>query len=184
MFSRTGLRIVGIKVFRFSLYQALDFYGPVEATLMEKVAPVFGQKAIETLEGEFGFKLSNEAAKTIGGCFGNEYAREQFHKILEFMSGFRPNTCPPEDVYKHGNIKCMILIYEGENAVKKIRDVLGPTDPLKAPGGTVRREFGSSMMVNTAHASDSRESYEKEKKIVKMHDNYLIKMIDEYLASI
>ena len=50
MFSRTGLRIVGIKIFHFSMNQALDFYGPVELTLKEKLAPVFGQKAKEILE--------------------------------------------------------------------------------------------------------------------------------------
>jgi nucleoside diphosphate kinase len=76
----------------------------------------------------------------------------------------------------------MILVYEGENAIKKIRDVLGPTDPLKAPGGTVRREFGSNVMVNTAHASDSTESYEREKEIVKIEENSLIPIIAEYLG--
>ena len=76
----------------------------------------------------------------------------------------------------------MILIYEGEDAVQKIRSVLGPTDPLKAPGGTVRREFGSNVMVNTAHASDSRESYEREKNIVRIEENSLTSVINEYLA--
>ncbi|MCL2319169.1 MAG: nucleoside-diphosphate kinase [Treponema sp.] len=182
MFSRTGLRIVGVKVFCFSLNQALDFYKPVEEALKKKLAPVFGQKAKEVLEREFEFHLDSEMAKTLGECFGREYANEQFRKILEFMSGRRPDTCPPEDADKPGNVKCMILVYEGENAIEKIRDVLGPTDPLKAPGGTVRREFGSNIMVNTAHASDSKESYEREKKIVRIDENPLISIIDEYLA--
>jgi nucleoside diphosphate kinase len=76
----------------------------------------------------------------------------------------------------------MIVIYEGENAVSKIRDVLGPTDPLKAPDGTVRREFGSNVMVNTAHASDSVESYEREKAIVKIEENSLVSIIREHLG--
>jgi nucleoside diphosphate kinase len=76
----------------------------------------------------------------------------------------------------------MLLVYEGDGAIKKIRDVLGPTDPLKAPGGTIRREFGSSVMINTAHASDSRESYEREKEIVKVNANPLGSIIKEYLA--
>jgi nucleoside diphosphate kinase len=83
---------------------------------------------------------------------------------------------------KSGNVKCMILIYEGENAIGKIRAVLGPTDPLKAPGGTVRREFGSNVMVNTAHASDSKESYEREKEIVKINENSIVSEINAYLA--
>ena len=183
MFSKTGLRIVGMKIFRFSLNQALDFYGPVEDALKEKLAPVIGQKAKEVLEREFGFPVSGTAGKTIADNFGQEYAKEQFRKIVEFMSGKRPDTCSGEDADKPGDVKCMILIYEGENAVQKIRDVLGPTDPLKAPGGTVRRDFGSSMMINTAHASDSVESCEREKKIVKINENPLVPILENYLAS-
>jgi len=183
MFSRTGLRIVGIKVFRFSMNQALDFYGPVEGALKDKLAPIFGLKAKESLEKEFGFPLSADTGRTLGESFGKEYAREEFYKIISFMSGRRPDTCSQGDEGKPGSVKCMILIYEGENAVQKIRDVLGPTDPLKAPGGTVRREFGSSVMVNTAHASDSVQSCEREMKIVKINENSLVALLDEYLGS-
>jgi len=182
MFSRTGLRIVGIKVFYFSLNQALDFYGPVEAVLKDKLTPVFEQKAKEVLEREFALSITNDAWKELSANFGRKCAEEQFHKIVEFMSGRRPYTCPSGNEGKPGTEKCMILIYEGVDAVRKIRDVLGPTDPLKAPGGTVRREFGSSIMVNTAHASDSIESYEREKEIVKVNENTLIPILDEYLA--
>jgi nucleoside diphosphate kinase len=181
MFSRTGLRIVGTKIFRFSLNQALDFYGPVEETLKEKLAPVFGQKARETLEREFEFSLDQDIEKSLCESFGYEYAREQFRKIVEFMSGRRPDNCPPEEADDPGDVKCMILVYEGEDAIRKIREVLGPTDPLKAPGGTIRREFGSNVMVNTAHASDSAESYERERKIVRIDENSLSSIVEEYL---
>jgi nucleoside diphosphate kinase len=182
MFSRTGLRIAGIKVIRFSLNQALHFYGPVESSLREKLAPVFGGKARELLEKEFLIPLNRDIEKSLSSSFGVEYAKEQFRKIIEFMSGRRPDTCPPEEADKSGEVMSMILVYEGENAITKIRDVLGPTDPLKAPGGTIRREFGSSVMVNTAHASDSRESYEREKEIVKVNENPLGSIIKDYLA--
>ncbi|GHV95916.1 hypothetical protein AGMMS50293_22360 [Spirochaetia bacterium] len=181
MFSRTGLRVIGIKVHRFSLAEALDFYGPVEAVLKDKLAPSFGKRAKELLEKEFNFTLNDEAAKLLTGSFGIECARDQFAQIVEFMSGKRPGSCSAEELKKPGDVKCMILIYEGENAVKKIRDVLGPTDPLKAPEGTVRREFGSNVMVNTAHASDSCESYERERTIVKTGENALVSTIREYL---
>ncbi|MDR2376400.1 MAG: nucleoside-diphosphate kinase [Treponema sp.] len=177
MFSRTGLRIVGIKVHRFSLTGALEFYGPVEAALKEKLSPLFGQKAREILERELKLNLSMETEKTLIGSVGFEYAQDQFYRIIEFMSGKRPDTCLPRDQDKPGSVKCMILIYEGINAIKKIREVLGPTDPLKAPGGTVRREFGSNVMVNTAHASDSRESFERERAIVKIEENSLESVI-------
>ena len=180
MFSRTGLRIIGMKIHRFSLAQAMEFYGPVEAVLKEKLSLNYGQKALELLENEFHFKPSNELSDIIVNKYGGECAKDQFHQIVEFMSGKRPNGSPSEDLEKPGDVKCMIIVYEGENAVKKIRDVLGPTDPLKAPDGTVRREFGSNIMANTAHASDSIESYEREQKIVRINSNSLADIIREY----
>jgi nucleoside diphosphate kinase len=183
MFSKTGLRIVGIKIHRFSLAEALEFYGPVEGALKKKLAPDFGKKARELLEEEFKFPLSRETEEVLAATFGVEYAKYQFGRIIEYMSGTKPERCLPEDVHNPGAVKCMILIYEGEKAVQKIRDVLGPTDPLKAPGGTVRREFGSNVMENTAHASDSPESVEREKAIVKTSENSMASLIDAYLSS-
>ncbi|MDR2517429.1 MAG: nucleoside-diphosphate kinase [Spirochaetaceae bacterium] len=46
----------------------------------------------------------------------------------------------------------------------------------------MRREFGSNVMVNTAHASDSAASYEREKAIVKTGENALGSIIREYLS--
>jgi len=182
MFSRTGLRIIGIKVHRFSLSQALEFYGSVEGVLKDKLARNFGQKAHELLEKEFNFRLSPKLTDTIINDFGVECAKNQFYQIVEFMSGIHPADSNDVDSSKPGEVKCMILVYEGINAVNKIRDVLGPTDPLKAPDGTVRREFGSNVMVNTAHASDSAESYEKEKNIVKINENSVVSIIRENLS--
>jgi nucleoside diphosphate kinase len=182
MFSRTGLRIVGIKVHCFSLAEALNFYGPVEAALREKLAPVFGKKAKEILEREFDVPLSEKCEQALITGFGTEYARNQFDRIINFMSGKWPDRCSPGEKDQPGTVKCMILVYEGENAIAKIRDVLGPTDPLKAPGGTVRREFGSNVMVNTAHASDSRESFDRERAIVKTGENSLKSIISDYLG--
>jgi len=89
---------------------------------------------------------------------------------------------PGDEPDKKGNVKCMILVYEGENAVNKIRDVLGSTDPTKAAEGTVRKEFGSNVMVNTAHASDSQESYEREQRIVRINNNSLSVIIREHVG--
>lgn len=50
------------------------------------------------------------------------------------------------------------LALEGENVIGKARDLLGPTDSEKAEKGTIRGDFGESMMINVCHASDSPES--------------------------
>ena len=181
MFSRTGLRIVGVKVHRMSVAEALDFYGQVKQILKDKLSPMFAGKAKEHLENTFDIHLSDSVLKVLTESVGLEYAVDQFEQIVEFMSGVKPSQCPLEELNHPGSVKCMILIYEGENAIQKIRDVLGPTDPLKAPGGTIRREFGSNVMVNTAHASDSTESAEREMRVVRIHDNRCSDIIKSYL---
>jgi len=47
---------------------------------------------------------------------------------------------------------------ERVNAVAKLREVLGTTDPAKADPGTIRALFGSSIERNAAHGSDSVEN--------------------------
>ena len=181
IFSRAGLRIIGCKIFEMPIKDALEFYGPVKDVLREKLAPRMGEKAKEILERELKIKLPANSANELTGIVGVQYADDQFNQIVGFMSGKRPDECPPEDYSKPGIAKCMILVYEGKNAVKKIRDVLGPTDPTKAPSGTVRKEFGQDIMVNTAHASDSVESAQREMGIVKMNCNTVSSIIFDYL---
>jgi len=70
--------------------------------------------------------------------------------------------------------------YEGVEAVRKIRDVLGPTDPSKAPPGSIRREFGQTIMVNAAHASDSEENAKRELAIIRVGENNFRKSVEEF----
>jgi nucleoside-diphosphate kinase len=49
-------------------------------------------------------------------------------------------------------------VLEGENAVKRWRDLMGPTDSKKAPKGTVRGEFGTDVEKNASHGSDAPET--------------------------
>ena len=182
MFSRTGLRIIGCKVQQMSLAQALEFYGPVKDVLQEKLSPVFGKKAKETLEREFKMVVNPDTEEALIKSFGMEFATDQFYQILEFMTGERPDKCPVEEYENPGKVKSMVLIYEGVQAVGKIREVLGPTDPTKAPGGTIRREFGQNIMVNTAHASDSPENAQREMGIVKINSNNCRSIMLNYLA--
>jgi nucleoside-diphosphate kinase len=53
-------------------------------------------------------------------------------------------------------------VFAGENAVARIRKIVGDTDPAKAAPGTIRREFGLDIRRNSTHASDSVENAEKE----------------------
>ena len=56
----------------------------------------------------------------------------------------------------------IMLALEGDNIVQKVRDLLGPTDSRKAAKGTIRGDFGTEMMKNVCHASDTDENAQAE----------------------
>ncbi len=56
------------------------------------------------------------------------------------------------------------LALEGEGAITKVRDLLGPTNSKEAPAGTIRGDLGDDMMINVCHASDSPEAAAAELK--------------------
>ena len=181
MLSRTGLRIVGMKIFQMSTADALEFYGAVKSALEKKLAPSISERAADVLEAEFNVILDENTRKGLVQSFGVGFANYQFGSIVEFMSGRRPEEVPYEEMDRPGTVKSMILVYEGENAIEKIRDVLGPTDPRQAPGGTIRRDFGSDIMVNAVHASDSPESAVRECGIVRINQNDFSHLTEHYL---
>lgn len=148
VFSQTGLSIVGFKVHRMSVAQAMEFYGPVLPVLEEKLGQAKGRAAWEDIVG--------------------------------FMAGARPSDTSPDKREEPGSEKCVAIVYQGEDAVRKIRDVLGPTDPAKAPPGSIRKEFGQSIMVNAAHASDSPENAEREMGIVRVAENNFKAVIENF----
>ncbi|MXI85520.1 nucleoside-diphosphate kinase [Sphaerochaeta halotolerans] len=183
MFSRSGLRIVGIKVLKMSVSQALQFYGPTKEGLKAKLAPIYGMQARELLESEFNVLLGDQLQNILTNSFGDMYSEEQFERIVEFMAGIKPSDCKAEDLEKPGLVKCMVLIYEGVDAIGKIRTILGATDPNKALAGTIRREFGSNIRVNAAHASDSPENAQREMGILQVEENFNATLIKGYLES-
>jgi nucleoside diphosphate kinase len=178
-FSRTGLFIVGAKVHRMSVAQAMEFYGPVREVLRTKLKDMIGARAKAALEKEFGFKIPAPEETQLGETLGATFGDNQFENIIRFMSGHAPSELPREEWTRPGTEKCIALVYEGVNAVAKIRDVLGPTDPSKAPPGSIRREFGSTIMVNAAHASDSPENAKREMGIVNVGENNFRQIIEE-----
>ncbi len=178
-FSRTGLYIVGIKVHQMSVAEAMEFYGPVKEVLRTKLKDMVAGKARALIEKEFGFKVPAAEEQQLGDILGPVFGDNQFENIVRFMAGRAPSECTPEQVAQPGTEKCIALIYEGVEAVRKIRDVLGPTDPSKAPPGSIRREFGQTIMVNAAHASDSEENAQRELGIVRVQDNNFRRVVEQ-----
>ena len=83
--------------------------------------------------------LSRQEAE---GFYAVHKARPFFKDLVEFMiSG-----------------PVMIQVLEGEDAVRKNRDLMGATDPKKAEKGTIRADFAESIDANAVHGSDAPET--------------------------
>ena len=53
---------------------------------------------------------------------------------------------------------CLPMVLEGEDAIARLRDLLGATNPAQAAAGTIRKEFAESIEANAVHGSDSSAS--------------------------
>ena len=58
----------------------------------------------------------------------------------------------------------VVQVLEGENAIKRYREVMGATNPAEADAGTIRAEFAKSIDANTVHGSDAPETAAEEIK--------------------
>jgi nucleoside-diphosphate kinase len=52
----------------------------------------------------------------------------------------------------------VLMVLEGEDAIRKWRDVMGATDPAKAAAGTIRKDFALNIEKNSVHGSDAPET--------------------------
>lgn len=52
----------------------------------------------------------------------------------------------------------VLLVLDGDNAVKKNRELMGATDPAKAEPGTIRAAHGTNIEYNAVHGSDAPET--------------------------
>ncbi len=76
------------------------------------------------------------------GFYAVHKERPFFGELVEFM------TSGP----------VVVQVLEGEDAVKRNRDVMGATNPADADEGTIRKTFAESIEANTVHGSDSEEN--------------------------
>ncbi|MEC3994240.1 nucleoside-diphosphate kinase [Actinacidiphila sp. DG2A-62] len=86
---------------------------------------------------------------TLEQHYAEHVGRPFYEPLMEFMSS-GPSVA---------------LVVEGERVIEGVRTLAGPTDPIAAPPGSVRGDFGTIVRENLIHASDSEESAEREIKI-------------------
>lgn len=184
MFSKTGLYIIGARLVQMSIDQALEFYGPVQKVLQEKMTPRVKEQVSAALSARFDFVVPDSFIEKAGAELSPVYAQNEFNKIVQFMTGYNPSEVKDPAIRKApGQQKCLALVYQGKDAVSKIRGVLGLTDPNKAAPATVRREYGQNILVNAAHASDSVANAEREIKILNIADNDIRPLIENFYGA-
>lgn len=76
------------------------------------------------------------------GFYDVHRARPFFKSLTEFMSS--------------GPVVVMAL--EGDGAIKKVRDIMGATNPKDAAAGTIRKDFADSIEANIVHGSDAADT--------------------------
>ncbi len=183
LLSSSGLRIVAVKKFHMTVAQAEDFYGPVRDALRQRFWEIGAARAAAAIQREFGFLVPESTLNDLCNDIGPLFARIQFENIVKFMTGYNPSECKDADKARLGSEGCLAIVYEGLNAVDKIRSILGATDPSKAKPGSVRREFGSDIMMNAAHASDSVENALRELRIINVEDDTIKPLVEKYYGN-
>lgn len=76
------------------------------------------------------------------GFYAVHKARPFFGSLCDFMSSG----------------PAVVLVLQGDNAIKKNRELMGATDPAKADAGTIRKAHGANIEFNAVHGSDSPET--------------------------
>ena len=188
VFSRTGLRIVGTRLFHMTVAQAEEFYAPLKEDFRTRLKGNVSQEIYSRLQSAFAFSFTMLDAERVADFLADRNAVAEFNKIVEYMTGVNPEeVADPQAKGTASRSKCLAMLYEGPDAVTKIRRMLGSTDPNKAEPATVRSEFGRDLMRNGAHASDSVASAERERQVIGMCENAgdsdIKKMIDAHLES-
>ncbi|MCX5684902.1 MAG: nucleoside-diphosphate kinase [Planctomycetota bacterium] len=186
VFARTGLYIVGAKLLSMSVAQGEAFYAPLLDVFREKLQFLIEKTMRKQLEGAFDFAIPDDFFKSANRMLAGLNAETEFAKIVQYMTGVDPGTVTdPAERSQPGPVRSLALLYRGEDAVEKVRRWQGATNPEKAEAGTVRSDFGKDLMRNAAHASDSAENVERERKIIGMwateKEPEFKKMIEEFL---
>ena len=87
-------------------------------------------------------KLMQMSKPTAEGFYAVHKARPFFDSLCTFMSS-GPS---------------LVIVLQGDNAIKKNRELMGATDPAKAEAGTIRKAHGANIEFNAVHGSDSPET--------------------------
>ena len=91
-------------------------------------------------------KMLHLTPQQVAGFYAVHQGKSFFDSLIQYMSS--------------GPI--LVLVLEGENAIARLRELMGATDPQKAAEGTIRRLYATSLSKNVIHGSDGPETAKTE----------------------
>tara|TARA_Y100000031_G_C8078627_1_gene318571 strand:+ start:119 stop:574 length:456 start_codon:yes stop_codon:yes gene_type:complete len=142
---------------------------------MEKTLVLIKPDAmLKKLAGNIISDLYNLDLKIIGLKLVNvkkEFAEKHYNTLKEEKGGkIFEDTIKHLTGEFHGNENVIAIIYQGKNAIQKVREFIGETNPEKAHPSSIRGKYGRIISYNdlfegVIHASDSKENAEREIKL-------------------
>jgi len=87
-------------------------------------------------------RLVNLTKKEAEGFYAVHRSKGFFESLTKFMSSGR----------------ALVLVLEGENAIARLREIMGATNPANAAPGTIRKLYAASIESNAVHGSDAPET--------------------------
>ncbi len=131
--------------------------GNILTALSETKLRIVGAKIVK-ITREFAEKHYHELLPDLVQKHGEEKGKHIYESVLKYIQG------------EFHTKRVLALVYHGENAIKKIREIAGETNPEKASPISIRGKYGrihseTKVFENVIHCSDSEKNAEREIKL-------------------
>ena len=110
----------------------------LEKGIIGKIVARFEENGLKPIA----MRMQSLSQRDAEGFYAVHKARPFFKDLVSFM------TSGP----------AVLMALEGENAITRYRELMGPTDSKKAPEGTIRHKYGTDIEKNAVHGSDAAET--------------------------
>ena len=110
----------------------------VEKGLIGEVIKRFEDNGLQVI----GLKMVKMSKREAEGFYEVHRGKSFFESLTTFMSSG----------------PAVVMVLEGDNAIQRLRNLMGATDPQEAAEGTLRRQFGSNIERNVVHGSDAPDT--------------------------
>ncbi len=148
-----------------------------------KLCEPSGKRARMAVEEEFGVPISDDLETQLGKLLGPVVGSNYWESIVQFMAGARPSQVPADRKEQPGSEKNASRSFiRASTPYPRSARFSGRPIRRRLPFGTIRREFGQTIMVNAAHASDSVENALREMDIIRVSENNLKPIIESHLS--